>query len=571
MSSSWFPAKPSQSNGDSHPLLPSNGSPAFHDEDDDDAIELEMGRFATNEGKPGLVARIQRWPPWYFAVIAVGLLFLLWLLSPAKPALPPTTPTRDHTTESHTKVDRLLAKQSTTLSQAEARYELRNNRSPPPGFDVWFDFARQHSCLVDEYDQIARDFAPFYQLAEEDPRFFKKMVDLGTASMKEHGRGFSTGTFAGHSFELTNGEGTLYRDDWGRTFGRFSEFLPDMNIILNGRDEPRSAFNYRRPNVKSQALHNSDPTPFEHSPHPTSTFFKDEMKCIIPNQPKGFSEPANDASAFMLYASSTEFTTDLYPILSMTKISPCFADILVPSEFYYSDCGWSPHYAYANNITWSAKIPKIYWRGMNSGGRMYGDNYHAFPRFRLIDIARDRAELFDVKLSGFHGDLCYDECNAEAIKAEYNIADESSPREDVYRYKYVFDVDGNSFSGRYLGLLRSGTLVFKSTIFLEYFGDWLQPFEHYIPVLPDLSDLVDKLEWAVAHDDEARRIQQAGQVFAERILTDAQNDCYFSRVLLEWGRLYGMAERSLPVDEELDDDLEAEPFPGGHIPEILDD
>jgi len=185
---------------------------------------------------------------------------------------------------------------------------------------------------------------------------------------------------------------------------------------------------------------------------------------------------------------------------------------------------------------------------MNSGGRMYDDNYHAFPRFRLIDIGRKHRNIMDVKLSGFHDDLCGEHCNGKAIVKEYDIAHVSSPREDVYKYKYVFDVDGNSFSGRYLGLLRSGTLVFKSTVFLEYFGDWLRPFEHYIPVLPDLSDLVAKVEWAIAHDKEAQAIQQAGQRFAERVLTDAQNDCYFSLVLLEWARLQGMADEVLATE-----------------------
>jgi hypothetical protein len=209
---------------------------------------------------------------------------------------------------------------------------------------------------------------------------------------------------------------------------------------------------------------------------------------------------------------------------------------------------------------------------MTSGGWVYGDNYHAFPRFRLIDIGRKHKNLMNVKLSGFHDGLCGDNCDANKIKSEYDIATSSSPREEVYKYKYLFDVDGNSFSGRYLGLLRSGSLVFKvllllslrkgralttqpqSTVFGEYFNTWLRPFEHYIPILPDLSDLVEKLEWAAAHDDEAHAIQQAGQAFAERVLTDAQNDCYFSAVLLEWGRLQNMAEQirpPAPVDMDL--------------------
>jgi hypothetical protein len=30
---------------------------------------------------------------------------------------------------------------------------------------------------MDDYAQVARDFAPFYQLAARDPRFFRKMVE----------------------------------------------------------------------------------------------------------------------------------------------------------------------------------------------------------------------------------------------------------------------------------------------------------------------------------------------------------------------------------------------------------
>lgn len=56
---------------------------------------------------------------------------------------------------------------------------------------------------------------------------------------------------------------------------------------------------------------------------------------------------------------------------------------------------------------------------------------------------------------------CSSDCESEPIIEEYNIGSEGSPREDLYKYKYSLDVDGNTFSGRYLGLLRSGSLVFK--------------------------------------------------------------------------------------------------------------
>ncbi|KAJ7728942.1 lipopolysaccharide-modifying protein, partial [Mycena maculata] len=100
-------------------------------------------------------------------------------------------------------------------------------------------------------------------------------------------------------------------------------------------------------------------------------------------------------------------------------------------------------------------------------------------------------------------------------------------------YKYAMDLDGHGWSGRFLGLLTSGSLVFKSIVFTEYLSQWLHHFKHYIPVRPDLSDLVSWLEWACAHDEEARQIQRAGKEFVDRMLTDAQNDYYFYLRLLE--------------------------------------
>jgi hypothetical protein len=78
-------------------------------------------------------------------------------------------------------LEALFARQSQTLAQAAARYSLKTNRPPPPGFDAWFQFAKKHECLIDDYDQIQRDFEPFYQLAMDNPAHFKDMIDRGRA------------------------------------------------------------------------------------------------------------------------------------------------------------------------------------------------------------------------------------------------------------------------------------------------------------------------------------------------------------------------------------------------------
>ncbi|KAJ6514125.1 glycosyl transferase family 90-domain-containing protein [Mycena vulgaris] len=527
--SAWLPVRFKRpyialSSEDSHPLLRITGTITHeHDGDQDhDDIELEGGHFDIDQRRSDWRVCSRLNPlPWY---IPVGILMALSLLGTV------IHPSREVEASPHSEIDALYATQSSTLDQAMTR--------------EWYTFARAHSCLIDEYDQISRDSEAFYQLAQDDPSYFKRMVEVGSVKVKKDGNGMKTGQFVDGKFSPTDDQGTLYTGDWPRTFARFESFIPNMSLILNGRDEPRVVFNYRQPGMRGKALNASDPTPFEHSPHPTASFFTDDMHCLILNRDKGFTGLANDASAFMLYSSSTQFTTDLYPVLSMTKVSPCFADILVPSEVCIPRI-LKPDDPINETET---KASKLYWRGMSSGGWVYDDNYHAFPRFRVVDIGRNHTELMDVAISSFHDSLCGEHCDSDRVKAEYDITGASSPREEVYKYKYLFDADGNSFSGRYLGLLRSGSLVFKTTVFAEYFNAWLRPFEHYIPILPDLSDLVEKVEWAIAHDAEAHAIQKAGKAFADRVLTDAQNDCYFSAVLLEWGRLQSMADEALGTD-----------------------
>ncbi|KAJ7113278.1 glycosyl transferase family 90-domain-containing protein [Mycena crocata] len=420
----------------------------------------------------------------------------------------------DPVVEAQLAVEELLARQSKTLDQAIARYTLKTRRPPPPNYDQWFEFAQERSCLIDEYDQIHRDFEPFYQLAKEYPRHFKAMIERSPVEIA--------------IVEIRDGEVDIRGDP------EFSAHLPDMTFLLNSRDEPRVAFNVHAQGALGEALRPQDQTPFELAPSATSEFFKHRSGCVIPGRDPGFATSINDDTAC---DAKSGFTTDLYPLISMTKISPCFSDILFPTEYYYDQSWWSGKFEYPDDIAWEDKKDQIYWRGMSNGGQINGSNFHSFPRFRLVDLGREHPDLMDVAITTFAETLCLGDCDRDAVIAEYNITGDGQAREDMYEYKYALDVDGTTFSGRYLGLLRSGSLVFKATVFEEYFNGWLRPYEHYIPVLEDLSDLVEKIEWANENPDEARRIQQRGMQVAQNVVTDDQNDCYFFAVLLEWARL----------------------------------
>ena len=51
-----------------------------------------------------------------------------------------------------------------------------------------------------------------------------------------------------------------------------------------------------------------------------------------------------------------------------------------------------------------------------------------------------------------------------------------------------------------------GLLFHHETAAKDYIHEDIQPFVHYVPVKEDLSDVMEKLEWAESHPEEAKQI-----------------------------------------------------------------
>jgi hypothetical protein len=70
-----------------------------------------------------------------------------------------------------------LARQSPDLPAAVAEYTRRYARAPPRGFDGWYAYARAHGfVMVDEFDAIAEDLAPFWEMGGEELRERARVV-----------------------------------------------------------------------------------------------------------------------------------------------------------------------------------------------------------------------------------------------------------------------------------------------------------------------------------------------------------------------------------------------------------
>lgn len=92
--------------------------------------------------------------------------------------------------------------------------------------------------------------------------------------------------------------------------------------------------------------------------------------------------------------------------------------------------------------------------------------------------------------------------------------------EQTRRFRYLIDVEGNGYSGRLKLLLHSGRVVFiQDYPWREWFREHLVPWQHYVPVARDLSDLIERLEQVRADPDMEKRIAENGCRFAQEHLT----------------------------------------------------
>jgi siroheme synthase (precorrin-2 oxidase/ferrochelatase) len=94
------------------------------------------------------------------------------------------------------------------------------------------------------------------------------------------------------------------------------------------------------------------------------------------------------------------------------------------------------------------------------------------------------------------------------------------PLNDVYKYKYLINVDGNVAAYRLGFLLGTGSVVLiVEGKYKLWFQQWLKENIHYISIKEDLSDLKEKIEWCINHDEECQKIAENSVKFFNERLT----------------------------------------------------
>jgi hypothetical protein len=188
-------------------------------------------------------------------------------------------------------------------------------------------------------------------------------------------------------------------------------------------------------------------------------------------------------------------------------------------------------------FSWEKKKNQMVWRG-SSGQRGFdgsmeicAENMEMFSRIKLCQLSKQFPELID---AGFTYIVHVREPQLlMGWKKEYIDYDMQ------VEYKYHLLVDGNTSAFSNSGwkfFINSAVFIPESTHVQWYFKE-LIPYVNFIPVAANLNDLVDKIRWAMDHEDKAAEIARNSREFAKTHLTITEHLTYLYYLLLSYSKL----------------------------------
>jgi hypothetical protein len=178
------------------------------------------------------------------------------------------------------------------------------------------------------------------------------------------------------------------------------------------------------------------------------------------------------------------------------------------------------------NRDWAGRSSRIRWRGANTGLNRL--QFHGMPeadptvnaRLRMAMIAR---ELKDMD-TGFVSAVWYS-LDHEILRY-YDLWKSPIPEIDWINDKFAIDIDGytNTWTN-FLARLHLGCCVLKVDSqfgYRQWYYDRIKPWEHFVPVKANMSDLAEKIDWVRSNDARAEEIARNGQAFARTMTFESE-------------------------------------------------
>jgi len=225
---------------------------------------------------------------------------------------------------------------------------------------------------------------------------------------------------------------------------------------------------------------------------------------------------------------------------------------------------WSETKKAGAQKSWEARDPKAYWIGAVTGPWEFAldDGLMAVPRMKLLRMSKEHPQQLHADWSstaGYGISWVTDESNVSGFMAHgsHSVEELTGIAKSTYQavdnwegFKYYVNLDGVVMGGRLNKLLALGGVVLQHQAgYHEHTNALMKPYEHYVPIEYDLSDLVQKVEWLQQNDAEAKRIAENGRALALKRMRLEDDLCYI------WRALEGLGAKTAPA-QVLDSEVE---------------
>lgn len=310
-----------------------------------------------------------------------------------------------------------------------------------------------------------------------------------------------------------------------------------------------------------------------------------------------------DLHGLHLSPAAYKASKELMPIFSQSKAHG-YNDILYPSAWNYEDKAIYAPTTENPDYHFLAKEPTFFWRGATSEGVSPGTGvWRGMMRQRLVHLFNNatnhekqfvllprqwESEIYTFRhlppsslrsqISSSVGFVrTIERCDGRDCSDQYAEFQPQSYEpidfQQHWRYRYLFDLDGAGFSGRFLPFLRSRSLVLKAGLMREWWEGRVFAWKHFVPLDVRLGEVwsvaayfagwkegrhhlgeggQDKGGWLMKpHDEEGEAIALAGREWAEQVLRKEDMEIYMFRLLLEFGRLTDDARERIGYTEDL--------------------
>ncbi|KAI0752756.1 capsular associated protein [Daedaleopsis nitida] len=562
-----------------------------------------------------------------------------------------------------------LSRQSQTLEQAVSEYERRYKRKPPRGFDDWWQFALDNDVvMLDEYDNIHEDLAPFWEISGEDLRSRASLAaylpHVDVVRVKD-GKATAVNVMEGEESEdvSARAKGFLLMinsfQEKVRVFisqcplrpysgacpawSKYHRRLPDMEFPINAMAEGRILvpWEQRVPSnitlrLNLDAIHaelsgtrypdwHGDGNVWEAyrrtcEPGTAARRLFSSFRASFTNKTSQLTARNEEFVFARSTAGNYSFCTNpwahynqghffsdwrtiaaIFPMFSPAKASG-YLDIRIPSHYYYAQTrrytyGWDSVNLQLKDVDdmeapWDEKSDKVFWRGASTGGGSSPPGFAAqYQRHRFVRLANDRssinrtivfadppgstnyiyADVPNAKLNDEVMDVAFVKIvgaenfpgGLDALVRVHRVDDGGVNLGDHWKHKYIVDLDGMGYSGRFFSFMESDSAVLKATVYREFFSDWIQPWVHYIPLSQSYSEIYNIHAFFSGATDSAlhaanatalympadkrktldgdrrlKRIARAGKQWKRTIGRRVDMEAYVYRLCLEYARLW---------------------------------